>query len=149
MVVKHVGFGVFYSALSEVADLTNRCVTCGVVERFWHITNIFHFLFKEMTITPLTLPHQQFLDSQRGHYYTRKIVILIMINSFMFLIMLWNPSRMDIIFPIACSSIWCGTTSGGQNIFLINNLAWFSLFFFAWSFLRTWVTVVTSTTWLT
>jgi len=35
-----------------MVGLTNCCVTHVVVERFWDITNTFHFPFGEMSITP-------------------------------------------------------------------------------------------------
>jgi len=52
MVLEHAGFGVFNSALSRLANFTDRCVTRGVFEIFWDITSTFPFPFGEMTITP-------------------------------------------------------------------------------------------------
>mgnify|MGYP001074078695 CR=1 FL=1 len=51
-VVESAGFGILYTTLRGVVDLTYHFITHEVVERFWDTTNIFYLPFDEMTITP-------------------------------------------------------------------------------------------------
>ena len=55
-VLNDASFGALHLALNRVVDLTDHCITRGVVERFWDTNNTFYFPSGEMIITPYDFP---------------------------------------------------------------------------------------------